>query len=186
MPENTDPHKLAELEALLFIHGEPLPLAKAGRMLGVPEEELAALASELAGNLESADRGLALLRDSEKLQLVTKPAFHKLLESFVRGELSEDLTPASLETMSIIAYFGPISRSRIEYQRGVNSSFILRNLILRGLVERFQDPESAHSFLYRPTFDFWKHLGVSRPEDLPEFEKFKGLFLQFESADSNP
>ena len=88
--------------------------------------------------------------------------------------------------MSIIAYFGPISRSRIEYQRGVNSSFILRNLILRGLVERFQDPESAHSFLYRPTFDFWKHLGVSRPGDLPEFEKFKGLLLQFESADSNP
>ena len=62
-------------------------------------------------------------------------------KSFVKEELTEDLTPASLETLSIVAYLGPISRVRIEYLRGVNSSVILRSLMIRGLIERFADPE---------------------------------------------
>lgn len=173
--------KLAALEALLFIHGEPMAMKKIGGVLGMSEEEVSAAVSDLSNKLQDQGRGLALLGDKDKVQLVTKPEFHSLLENFARSELSEDLTPASVETMAIIAYFGPISRSRIEYQRGVNSVFILRNLMLRGLVERFPDPEHAQSYLYRPTFDFWKHIGLSRKEDLPEYEKFRDLLARFET-----
>ncbi len=176
-PEN----KLAALEALLYLHGEPLALKRIAAILDISEADAKSLAEELSSALADAKRGLALVRDGEKVQLATKPIFHNILESFVKEQLTEDLTPASLETLSIVAYFGPISRARIDYQRGVNSTFILRSLLLRGLVERFPDPERAQSYLYRASFDFWRHVGVEKAEDLPDYQKFKQLLVQFES-----
>ena len=126
---------------------------------------------------------LQLLSDKEKVQLATKSEFNKILETFVKQELTEELTPASLETLSIVAYLGPISRAKIEYLRGVNSSMILRSLSIRGLVERLPDPEHASSFLYQPTFDVMKHLGMQKQEDLPEFEKFRELLKVFEAPE---
>jgi len=182
---NTE-QKLAELEALLFIHGEPLTFKKIAAVLDVDAAAAQSLIGELKKKLESAERGLALLLDDEKVQLVTKPQFGKIIEKFVKEELSEDLTPASLEALAIAAYFGPISRSRIEYLRGVNSVFILRSLLLRGLVERFPDPARPNAFLYKPTFDFLKHLGLEGKENLPEHEKFQSLLKAFENQELSP
>jgi len=182
MEENDLNNKLASLEAMLFIHGEPISYERIASVLGFNKEEVPALAEELKKRLwERSDSGLALICDEDKAQLMTKPQFHKLLEVFVKDQLSEDLTPASLETLAIISYAGPISRARIEYQRGVNSIVILRNLMLRGLVERFPDPEHPQSFLYRPSFEFWRHIGVAKQSDLPEQEKFKDLLSKFEN-----
>lgn len=165
--------KLAELEALLFIHGEPLANKKAEKILELGKEDLEQLVSELDKRLAADGRGIALVRDGEKLQFATKPRFAKLVEGFVKEEMSEDLTPATLEALSIIAYLSPVTRSEIDYRRGVNSSFTLRNLMLRGLIERYPDPERPASLLYRPTFEFFRHLGVKGKEELPDFEKFR-------------
>ncbi len=167
--------RLASLEALLFIHGEPLARKKAQKVLEATNEEFDLLLKELAERLSQTDRGLNLMNDGEKIQLVTKPQFGKLLEGFVKAELNEDLTPAGLEVLSIIAYLGPISRSRIEYRRGVNSSFTLRNLLLRGLIEKFSDSQHPASPLYRPSFEFLKYLGIAKQEELPEYPKFSSL-----------
>ncbi len=176
--------KLAELEALLFIHGEPLAKKKAEKILELGKEDLESLVSELEKRLSAEDRGLALIRDNEKIQLATKPLFAKLIEGFVKEEMSEDLTPATLEVLSIVAYLGPVSRAQIDYRRGVNSSFTLRNLMLRGLIERITDPERATSFLYRPTFEFFRHLGVNGKEELPDFEKFRASLSVSEFSES--
>ena len=173
--------KIAELEALLFIHGEPLTLKKIGALLEVKPEELDTLIVDLKSRLADGARGLVLVEDGEKIQLATKSEFGRILEKFIKGELSEDLTPASLETLSLVAYFAPISRTRLDYVRGVNSSFILRSLLLRGLVERFPDPDRANAFLYRPTFELLRHLGIEKKEGLPEFEKFQTLLKTFEA-----
>jgi segregation and condensation protein B len=127
-----------------------------------------------------------VLTDKEKIQLATKPDFNKILEDFVREEISEDLTPASLEALAIVAYLGPISRAKLEYLRGVNSIVILRSLMIRGLVERFPDPEHPSGFLYRTTFDLMKHLGMKEKEDLPEFDKFQELLKVFEPKPAEP
>ncbi len=178
---------LAALEALLFIHGEPLGYAKIQAVLGIEKkEDLDALIAQFEGSLAADGRGLQLLRDREKVQLATKPEFNGILEQFVKEEVSEDLSPASLEALAIIAYLGPISRARLEYLRGVNSSVILRSLAIRGLVERFQDPEHPTSFLYRPTFDLMKHLGVKEKEALPEFGKFQELLKVFDANAEQP
>ncbi len=173
--------KLGALEAVLFLHGEPLTFKRLEAILELDKNEARELVAEFAKRLESAERGLTLVTDAEKTQLVTKARFHKLLETFIKEQLTEDLTPASLETLAIVAYFGPISRPRIDYQRGVNSTFILRSLLLRGLVERSPDPDHSQSFLYRASFDFWRHIGVSKPEELPDFDKFKEVLRQFEN-----
>ncbi|HUC01766.1 MAG TPA: SMC-Scp complex subunit ScpB [Candidatus Paceibacterota bacterium] len=170
----------AALEALLFIHGEPLTYKKIQSVLGIEKDELETLIAGLTTDLESADRGLQLVSDREKVQLATKPDFNNILESFMKEEISEDLTPASLEALSIIAYLGPISRARLEYLRGVNSIVILRSLMIRGLVDRSPDPEHPASFLYRGTFDLMKHLGIKEKEGLPDYEKFQELLKVFD------
>ncbi len=174
--------KLAALEALLFIHGEPVTYKKIASVLAVEKEEAEKLVEELKNRLEDPVRGLQLISDREKVQLATKPEWNTILESFVKEELTEDLSPASLETLSIVAYLGPISRPRLEYLRGVNSSVILRSLMIRGLVERFQDPEHASGFLYRLTFDAMKHLGIQQKEDLADFSKFQELLKVFDAT----
>jgi len=172
----------ASLEALLFIHGEPLSYKKIQSVLGIEKEELETLIGELKADLESDGRGLQLISDREKIQLATKPEFNNILESFMKEEISEDLSPASLEALSIIAYLGPISRARLEYLRGVNSIVILRSLMIRGLIERFPDPEHPASFLYRGTFDLMKHLGIKEKDELPDYEKFQELLKVFDPA----
>ena len=178
--------KLASLEALLFIHGEPISHKKIESVLGLSEEECAAAIAKLVGTLTADGRGLQLLSDKEKIQLATKPEFNKILEDFVKEELTEDLTPASIEALAIIAYLGPISRAKVEYLRGVNSSVILRSLAIRGLVERVPDPERPSGFLYQPTFDLLKHLGVKQGGDLPEYKKFQELLKVFEAKEEQP
>jgi len=182
---NSD-HNIAALEAFLFIHGVPMSYQKIAAVLGVEKEEAESLVAELKKRLEEEGRGLQLVSDREKVQLATKPEFNSILENFVKEELTEDLSPASLEALSIIAYLGPISRARIEYLRGVNSMLILRSLMLRGLVERYPDPEHAASFLYRLTFDAMKHLGVQQKEDLPDHAKFQELLKVFEAKENAP
>jgi|SRR6266481_5185324 len=167
--------KIASLEALLFIHGESLMLKKIEKILQISGEDLTELVKMLEERLADESRGLTIVIHEDKIQLATKPAHKGLLEAFMKEELTEDLTPATLETLAVVAYLGPISRSKIEFVRGVNSSFTLRNLRLRGLVDRHSDPEHPNIFLYETSFDLLKHLGLSRQTELPEFSKFSKI-----------
>lgn len=195
----------AEVEALLFVYGEPLEVKKISKMLSrlpspegeanggqakngnkISETEIKEAIGELQKKY-SEDGGLNLIINDteEKVQLATKPEFAPLIEEFIKDEFKEDLTPASLETLSLIAYLGPISRAQIDYYRGVNSSFILRNLLIRGLIERFNDPHRANVYLYQASFDLLKYLGISKIEDLPEYDKFKQVMINQQQTPEN-
>lgn len=168
----------ARLEALLFIYGEPLGIKKLAKFLGVEETEVKEGLNLLEENLKNEERGLMMTQNKDSAQLVTKPEFTELLENIVKREFTEDLTPAALETLAITAYLGPVSRSEIEYIRGVNSSFILRALLMRGLVERETDSKRANAYLYNVSFGALRHLGLSKIDDLPEYQKHKDLAVQ--------
>lgn len=137
------------------------------------DKEYEDLVKAFQAQLVSEERGLALLITPEEIQLVTKPQFGDLLLSFLKEELHEELTPATLEALSLIAYGGPISRARLDFLRGVNSTFTLRTLRVRGLVERIPDPLMPHSFLYDITQECLRHLGASSREALPRYAEFK-------------
>lgn len=159
------------LESILFIHGEPLALEKLAKAAGVKKEEAAVAVEELKNDLK--DRGIVVLEKDGAYQLGSNPENSKYIEAMVKREFTEELTKAAVEVLAIVAYKGPLTRSEIEYIRGVNSSFMLRNLLMRGLVERIENPKDARSYLYRISFDALKHLGLTKPEDLPQYEEFK-------------
>jgi len=165
----------AKIEALLFIYGESLDIKKIADTLKIKAAEAREAIEELSEDLKKENRGLFLVREKDKAQLTTKPEFAKLLEDVVKEELHESLTSAALETLSIVVYAGPITRAELEYIRGVNSSFTLRNLLIRGLVTRESDAKRGNVYLYRPSSDVLRHLGIAKQEDLPEHERFRTL-----------
>lgn len=174
------------IEALLFIYGEPMEVKRIAKAVGTSEAAVKEALTALKADYENENRGLTLVVHDGRVELVTKPEHGQLFESLMKEELHENLTPAALETLAVIAYAGPVPRSMIDYIRGVNSSFILRALLLRGLVERDPDPHRSNTYLYRPSFTFLRHLGISKTEELPEEAKFRGLVEQFMKSYREP
>ena len=163
----------AKLEAILFWKAEPVSFKKLAQLLSVTETDIKAGLAELETALKNRGSGLTLVQTDTEVMLGTAKEFSPLIEQLTKEELSRDLGKAGLETLSIVLYQGPISRADIDYIRGVNSQFILRNLLIRGLVERIDNPKDARSFLYKTTLDLLAHLGVSKIEELPEYEKVR-------------
>ncbi len=174
--------KTAALEALLFSYGEPIAIGKAAKFLEMKEEECAALAEKLSADLNrNPASGFAILRNGEEIELATKPSLSWVFKKLIEEEFKEELTPAALETIAVVAYLGPVTRAVIDYVRGVNSTFILRNLLIRGLVSRHLQSGKKNVFEYRVSFDFLKHMGLARVEDLPEYQKYKNILQKFEN-----
>lgn len=187
MPEiHEHPETIAALEALLFHYGDPIAPKKIAEVLGMKEPQAEALVETLAKAL-AADpaRGLMVLKSGREVQLVTKPEMQGICKAIIKEEFHEELTPAALETLSLIAYLGPVSRPTIDYIRGVNSSYTVRNLMMRGLIERSQE-EKGHAFAYRTSFDFLKHMGLASVEELPEYAVYRDIFSKFEAQERAP
>ncbi len=165
------------IEALLFYKGEPVSVRDLSRMAGVGEvetrEALAVLKERLTG-------GIRLVLDSDRALLATAPEYTASIESLIKEEFSKDLGKAGSETLAIVLYMGPITRARIDHIRGVNSTFVLRHLSVRGLVEKIQNPDDSRSMLYRPTLELLAHLGVGAVADLPEYEAIRNELAGFE------
>lgn len=114
--------------------------------------------------------GIQILKVEDKYQMATSGGSSEVIAKFVKGELTGELTRPSLEALTIIAYRGPISKAELELIRGVNCSLILRNLLMRGLIEAKEDKVKAVT-LYNITMDFLKFLGLSQVDDLPDYQK---------------
>lgn len=160
----------SQLESILLLSGEPISTDRLVRVLKSTKKEIEEALRDLAVHYEK--RGIRVISAHGAWQFGTAPENAKIIEDFVKSEFSEELSKAALETLSVIAYKGPLTRAQIEYIRGVNSSFSIRNLMLRGLVERIDNPKDARSYLYRVSIDFLKHLGLASIEELPEWKEF--------------
>jgi segregation and condensation protein B len=160
-----------QIEAVLFWRAEPISVKKLATIL---ETDVSAIKNGLS-ELEQAlkGRGVTLVRTDDEVMLGTARDLSPLIEKLTKEELSRDLGKAGLETLSIILYQGPISRADIDYIRGVNSQFIVRNLLVRGLIERIDNPKDARSFLYKTTLELLSHLGISNINELPEYEQVR-------------
>ncbi len=170
------------IESLLFWRGEPLALSEIAKLTGKSEGEVKAAVSELEEVL--SERGVQVVKNADKILLTTAPGASSLIEKLTKEELSRDLGRAGLEALTIILYAGPIARPEIDWIRGVNSNFILRHLLIRGLIERLPNP-SGRSYLYQPTFELLNYLGVKSVAELPEYEKARATALAALKNDSN-
>jgi segregation and condensation protein B len=166
------------IEAILFFKAEPLSVSKLSAMLGKSVSEVEEALSLLEEKLEK--RGLVLIRRDELVLLGTHPKASGFVEGLAKEELSKDLGKAGLETLTIVLYRAPVKRADIDYIRGVNSSFILRNLTSRGLIEKITNPKDQRGYIYKPTLETLSYLGIRKVEDLPEYAKVREEIEKFE------
>ncbi len=180
----------ALIEALLFSRAEPWTLVELAKTAGLGGAETAAALEELEAAL--AGRGIVLVRAGDGYTLGTHPAASAVLEQLYKEELSKGLSKASVETLSIIMYGSEVTRGKIDYIRGVNSGFILRALMVRGLIERIPYPRDRKKFMYVPTVALLASLGAENAEALPEYARIHaeiekagiGAELSEETADA--
>lgn len=168
------------IEAILFYQAEPLTVKRLSALVKRSEQEVHEALTLLEGRLSQT--GLRLLTLGDEVALGTAPEASAFIEAITKEELSKDLSKASLETLAIVLYKGPITRAEIDYIRGVNSTFILRNLLVRGLVEKIDNPNDQRSFWYRPTFQLLEFMGVSNISELPEYDATMVALAQFVTA----
>ncbi len=154
------------LEAILFWKGEPVKKDRLAELAGAPMADIETALVELEKNLQG--RGVQLIFNGDEIFLGTAAVAGPFIERLVKEELVKDLGKAGLETLAIILYRGPVGRRDIEYIRGVNCSYIIRNLLVRGLVERVEK-KGERGAIYQPTTALLGYLGVARVSDLPEY-----------------
>jgi segregation and condensation protein B len=169
----------SNIEAVLFYKTEPYAIAHLADFFEVPETEVREALSILATRLSTG--GVRLLMTDTTVQLVTAPEKSELIERLKKDELSQDIGKAGAETLAIILYRGPLSRLEVDRIRGVNSTFIIRNLLVRGLIERREHPTDNRSFTYAPTAELFAHLGILKREELPDFESVVNAIESFET-----
>ena len=162
---------ISKLEAILFYLAEPVSVDFLAKTLGVPKKTVFSAVGELGLSMNA--RGVRIVYHDDEVTLVTAPEFSETIEQIIREERERDFGRAGIETLSIVAYKGPVSKKEIEYIRGVNSQFVLRNLLLRGLVERKNSKSDERVILYNITGDTLRHLGLSHISELPEYEEMK-------------
>ncbi len=177
----------AGVEAVLFVKGEPMAIKDLAKLFKAREDKIEEAVSVLKEKLSG--RGLTLAKKGNMVSLASSPEHSGVARVLAEEETDSKLTKAGLETLSIVVYKELVSRAEIDYIRGVNSSFILRNLLMRGLVERIVHPNDSRSFLYRPSFNLLRYLGVGDISELPEYGDFNKKMNEFiqenKDADGN-
>lgn len=133
-------------------------------------KEIKAAGDALVKEYKDSGRGVQIIKNGAKLQMVSSPENAKIVQEFIKDETTGELSRPSLEALTIIAYRGPISKIDLDRIRGVNCSLILRNLLLRGLIEAKIDKQKKETY-YTITFDFIRFLGINDVRELPEYEK---------------
>jgi segregation and condensation protein B len=158
----------ASLEALLFVAERPLSRREIAAVAGVDRATVDARLGDLEVSL--AARGIRLLASDDRVELVTAPDAGPLVARYVGADATR-LSPASLETLAIVAYRQPLTKSVIERIRGVDSEYSLRTLLHRRLVVELGRAESpGRPFLYGTSFDFLERFGLTSLEELPPLD----------------
>ncbi len=159
-----------KIESLLFVASRPMSFRKMAELLGVEVGEVKAAVEELKKEYNTEQRGIQLAQHAGSIQLVTSALNAKVVADFLKEERSGELTRPALETLTIIAYRGPLPKAEIDMIRGVNCALILRHLLIRGLISGREERERMAT-VYEISFDFLRHLGLRDVRELPEYEQ---------------
>lgn len=159
----------APLEAVLMVADRPVGAGEFAEALGVGvdqvEEALEALAGQYRGEGGRPRRGFELRRVGGGWRIFSSPRWAQVVGRFVLGSDSSRLSQAALETLAVVAYRQPVSRSRISHVRGVNVDAVVRTLVARGLIEEVGETDSG-AHLYGTTREFLERMGFDSLDDL--------------------
>lgn len=162
----------SQIESILFVAIKPMPIKELADLLKVKTKEAEEALETLGVEYKNNGRGLSLIKNNNQYQLTTAPENAALIQEFLKDETSGELSQPSLEALTVIAYRGPIGKLELEKIRGVNCSLIIRNLLLRGLIEEKHNKVKDENY-YTVTHDFIRFLGLSDISELPEYTKLR-------------
>ena len=160
----------SKIESLLFISAKPMAVKQLASLFKAEAKEVEKDCDLLMQEYQEKGSGLQIIKAGLSYQMVTLPANAKLVQEFLKEEISGELTRPSLEALTIIAYRGPIAKIDLDRIRGVNCALIIRNLLLRGLIEAKFDKKKQETY-YSVSFDFIRFLGLNQLKDLPDYER---------------
>jgi len=158
------------IESILFARGEEINLSQLTKVLEIKEKEVIDVIDELILEYKENKKGFNIIKNEKNVQMVTNPENAEFVEKTIKRNLQENMSRTALEVLAIVAYRGPVSRADIEAIRGVNSSFTLRNLLMRGLILKSINESDQRGYLYNISTEFIKKMGMDKVEDLPNYE----------------
>ncbi len=163
----------AAIEAVLTVATEPVPPGLLAELLELPVETVEELCLELATSYELEGRGFSLARVAGGYRFQSSERYAAYVERFVLEGGPQKLSPAALETLAVVAYKQPISRSQVAAIRGVNVESVMRMLVARGYVQAVgRDEGPGQPVLFGTTPMFLERLGLDSIEDLPPLAAF--------------
>jgi segregation and condensation protein B len=157
-----------QLEAILFVTARPQSVKRLAEILEIDVDATRQGLEELKERLDQSESALQIVMQGNEAELVTRGECADVVRKALKEEMQAELSRPSLEALAVLAYRGPLTRPELEQIRGVQSSMILRNLSLRGLIDVHEDGRLGQP-TYEVNIQFLKHLGLSRLEDLPDF-----------------
>lgn len=175
----------SQLESLLFVAVKPLSLKDLSTLTNEKTTIIEQALNELSTDYVQAGRGLTIVQHNHQYQLGSAGANAAIVQKFFQDETGGELSQPSLEALTIIAYRGPLAKLELERIRGVNCSLIIRNLLLRGLIEEKND-KGKEEFFYSVTHDFMRFLGLTTIKDLPDYEHLHNLDIWNLTTESTP
>lgn len=161
------------LEGVLFVVGDDgLTLEDVTKILNITEDEAKNLVYKLKTEYEKNNRGLRLNYLGNTFKLTTKEEHKEYYEKLLENPQTHTLSQPALEVLAIIAYNEPITRVDVDNMRGVESIYVLRKLLAKGLIkEAGKSDTPGRPILYKTTDDFLDYFGLATKEDLPKIEE---------------
>lgn len=165
------------LEAILFAASEPISVKQFQHaMPGINAREIRKVLSELRDEYQRMNRSFHLVEIANGYQICTRPEFSEWIRRFYIQQVRVTLSPSALETLAIVAYKQPVTRSDISAIRGVNSDSVINALVEKNLVCVSGRKEGAgRSLLFSTTDTFLQQFGLKNPSELPSLEEIEQL-----------
>jgi segregation and condensation protein B len=160
----------SKIESLLFISAKPMSVKQLADLIKADSKEIKEAGDGLVSYYKEKKGGMEIIKNGSSYQMVSAPENASVVREFIKDETTGELSRPSLEALTIIAYRAPISKIDLDRIRGVNCSLIVRNLLIRGLIEGKFDKKKNETY-YNPTFDFIKYLGINDIKELPDYER---------------
>jgi len=160
----------AKIEALLAVSPRPLDMKKLAELTGSTKDEARQAVAALANRLREAGSGLTIVRVDDEVRFGSSPETTETVKAFIKDETTGELTRPQLETLTVIAYRGPVSKAELEQIRGVNCTMIIRNLLMRGLADERMGNGVAQ---YSVSMEFMSFLGAASVAELPDYETLR-------------
>jgi segregation and condensation protein B len=161
------------IESILFASGDPLPIHQLQNILDLSEIETLALIEKMESEYENENRGIRLYVTDSTVQLTTKPEYADHVEKALQPLQSKSFSQAMLETLSVIAYKQPVTRSDVEAVRGVRCDYTVSQLQKLGFIQELGRKDSVgRPVLYGTTDAFLRQFGLRSIKELPNFEQF--------------